>query len=556
MSTTIISGQLIDLHQRRIYPAELQISNGIIISIQELPEAPMQYIMPGFVDAHVHIESSMLPPAAFAGLAVVHGTVATISDPHEIANVCGIAGVQWMIDNARQVPFKCHFGAPSCVPATIFETAGAVLDAPAVDTLLQSPDIWYLTEVMNYPGVLNGDPEVLAKIGSAQKYGKPVDGHAPGLRGEQARSYAAAGISTDHECSVLEEALDKLDAGMHILIREGSAAKNFEALHSLLSTHPDRVMFCSDDKHPDDLLRGHINELVKRAIQKGHSLFDVLRAACLNPVRHYGIPVGLLQVGDPADFIILNDLNSWIPSKTFIQGECIASDGKCLFQIPEPVPINSFQALRRSPNDLIISADHSEQQIRLIKVHDGLLTTSAETAVLNASGSYLESDTIQDILKLVVINRYEPAAIPACAFINGFSFQKGAIASTVAHDCHNIIAVGVDDESICAAINAVIDAQGGISVALSADEVSVLALPIAGLMSDQDSRSTGHSYARLSLAAKGLGSQLAAPFMSLSFMALLVIPELKLSDKGLFDGQRFEFCPLLYTAKSARCKRI
>jgi len=547
MPPTIISGQLIDLHQDRIYPAELQISDGIILSIKELAEAPMQYMMPGFVDAHVHIESSMLPPAAFAGLSVVHGTVATISDPHEIANVCGLSGVEWMIDNARLVPFKCHFGAPSCVPATIFEKAGAILDAQSVDALLQSPDIWYLTEMMNYPGVLNGDSEVLAKIRAAQKYGKPVDGHAPGLRGEQARSYAAAGISTDHECSALDEALDKLNAGMHILIREGSAAKNFEALHPLLSSHPDRVMLCSDDKHPDDLIKGHINELVKRALQKGHALFNVLRAACLNPVKHYGIPVGLLREGDAADFIVLNDLDSWVPVKTFIEGICVAENGNCLFQIPEAKPINSFQALSRNPEDFRINADHPEQVIRLIKVHDGLLTTSAGTAVLKASGKYLESDTNQDILKLVVINRYEPAASPACAFIQGFGFQKGAIASTVAHDCHNIIAVGVDNESICASINALIDAKGGIAVAVSPNEVSVLRLPIAGLMSTQDAHTTGHQYARLSKAAKDLGSRLTAPFMSLSFMALLVIPELKLSDKGLFDGQRFEFCPLIYT---------
>ena len=548
MAIFTLEGRLIDLHERRIYPAAITVANGRIDAIRAIPEAPARYILPGFVDAHVHIESSLLPPAAFAQLAVMHGTVATVSDPHEIANVCGEAGVRWMIDNAAGSPFKCFFGAPSCVPATAFETAGAILDAAAVYGLMQAPDIWYLAEMMNYPGVLAEDPEILAKIEAAKKAGKPVDGHAPGLRGAAAAQYAAAGISTDHECTTMDEALDKIAAGMHILIREGSAARNFDALHRLLSTHPDRVMLCSDDKHPDELLTGHINELVARALRLGHGLFDVLRAACLNPVIHYGLPVGLLREGDPADFIIVPDLEMWKPSHTYIGGRLVAADGKCSFVPPPPAPINNFAAEQRQPADFIIGAEGEFVGVRVIVAHDGQLTTTSTTATLPCRDGAIMTDAGNDQLKLCVINRYERSARPAMAIINGFGLKRGAIASTVAHDCHNIIAVGENDAAICAAVNAVIRAKGGIAVARSPDDVDYLPLPIAGLMSAENGADVAHRYAELSEAAKRLGSPLSAPFMTLSFMALLVIPALKLSDHGLFDGNAFRFVPLAMEA--------
>lgn len=537
-----ISGQLIDLYQRCIYPAQISVVGGIITDIQRVAEAPQQYILPGFIDAHVHIESSMLTPAQFARLAVVHGTVATVSDPHEIANVCGAEGVRWMIENAQTVPFKCFFGAPSCVPATGFETAGAVLDAKAVDELLASKDIWYLAEMMNYPGVLNKDADVMAKIAAAKKWNKPVDGHAPGLRGVAAKAYAAAGITSDHECTSLEEALDKVEAGMHILIREGSAAKNFEALHPLLSKQPERVMFCSDDKHPDDLAIGHINQLVKRALAKGHDLFDVLCAACVHPVAHYKLPVGTLRIGDMADFITLPDLVSWHPTQTYINGRLVADKGTCCFDAGGAKHINNFKAAPKAPEDFAFHFPVETLQLRIIVAHDGQLVTSSELIALDKSSADLSS---ADVLKLVVINRYEAHAKPAIAFIKDFGFRKGAIASTVAHDCHNIIAVGADDGSICAAVNAVIAAKGGIAVAPSSEEVQTLTLPVAGLMSADDGYEAGRKYAALSQAAKDLGSPLHAPFMTLSFMALLVIPSLKLSDKGLFDGERFVFADVL-----------
>lgn len=535
-----ITGQLVDLHARRIYPATVSIENGRIASIAEIDEAPDHYIMPGFVDAHIHIESSMLIPTAFARLAVVHGTVATVSDPHEIANVCGAMGVRYMIDNARKSPFKFHFGAPSCVPATTFETAGATLNAAAVAELLADPDIWYLSEMMNYPGVLNKDPEVLAKITAAHRIGKPVDGHAPGLRGEQAAAYAAAGISTDHECFTLEEALDKIAAGMHIIIREGSAAKNFEALAELLRLHPDKVMLCSDDKHPDELVSHHINRTVKRALQKGYDLYDVLRAACVNPVLHYKLPVGLLRVGDPADLIVVSDLTTFDIDQTWINGALVAENGATLLPQVHADTINNFNTGKRTPADLTIKAV-SDKPIRVIEAMEGQLITNQLLATPTIENGYLVSNTNSDILKMVVVNRYTPDIPVAIAFIKNIGLKHGALASTVAHDCHNIIAVGVDDDSLCAAINALVDSKGGISVARSATEVDHMPLPVAGLMSANDGYEVAAAYTRIDKLAKELGTPLHAPFMTLSFMALLVIPSLKLSDKGLFDGSTFSF---------------
>ena len=536
-----ISGKFIDLFQRRTYPAQVVINDGRIQSITESESAEDQYLLPGFVDAHIHIESSMLVPTAFARVAVVHGTVATVSDPHEIANVNGIAGVQYMIDNSKLSPFKFFFGAPSCVPATAFETAGATLDAKAVEALLQSPDIWYLSEMMNYPGVLHGDPEVLAKIAAAKRAGKPVDGHAPGLIGSAAAAYAAAGITTDHECFTLDEALDKVNAGMHILIREGSAAKNYEALAPLLRSHPDRVMFCSDDKHPDELLLHHINGLVKRSLQKGYDLYDILSAACVHPVLHYKLPVGLLRAGDPADFIVINNLSEFDILQTYIDGNIVAENGKSLLPSLPVAAINNFKAAKKQEADFAIEATTVSPVIRVIEAIEGQLVTNCLQLPAKVDEGFIVCDTSRDILKIAVINRYEPSAPVAVAFIRNFGLQRGAIASTVAHDCHNIIATGVDDASICAAVNALIDCKGGIAVARDKEDVAVLQLPVAGLMSLDSAEEVAAAYTQLNGIVHSLGSSLHAPFMTLSFMALLVIPSLKLSDKGLFDGSKFAF---------------
>ncbi|MCW3121826.1 MAG: adenine deaminase [Flavipsychrobacter sp.] len=541
MSTFTISGKLVDLFARRIYPAIITASDGVIVSIEEIDNVPDQYILPGFVDAHIHIESSMLVPTAFAQMAVVHGTVATVSDPHEIANVCGETGIQYMIDNSKLSPFKFFFGAPSCVPATGFETAGATLDAKAVDALLHNKDIWYLSEMMNYPGVLRKDPEVMAKITAAQKAGKSVDGHAPGLRGETAAAYAAAGISTDHECFTLDEALDKVKAGMQILIREGSAAKNYEALSPLLQMHPERVMFCSDDKHPDELELHHINGLVKRSLQKEYDLYDVLRAASVHPVQHYKLPVGLLRVGDPADFIVADNFDEFNVLQTYIAGQLVADGGKNLLPDVAATAINNFETGKKDACAFQIKTTNAKPIIRVIEAIEGQLVTNMLQLPGKVADGCLVSDTAQDILKIAVINRYDKEAPVAVAFIKNFGLKLGALASTVAHDCHNIIAVGVDDDSMCAAVNALVDCKGGIAVARDKDDVTTLPLPVAGLMSLDKGHKVAETYTRLNAITKEIGCAMHAPFMTLSFMALLVIPSLKLSDKGLFDGGKFEF---------------
>ena len=552
-----LTGNLVDVHQKKIYPAEIKVEGQRIVSITPAAHLPSStYILPGFIDAHVHIESSMLIPSEFARLAVVHGTVATVSDPHEIANVCGMEGVEFMIENGKTVPFKFNFGAPSCVPATIFETAGAELNSKAVEELLRRDEVLYLSEMMNFPGVLNSDEEVMKKIAAAKKWNKPVDGHAPGLRGETAKQYIDAGISTDHECFTAEEALDKLKHGMKIIIREGSAAKNFEALIDLLNDYPEQIMFCSDDKHPDSLVDGHINQLCARAIAKGIDVFKVLQAACVNPVGHYKLKVGLLRENDFADFVVVKDLESFEVLQTYVDGSLVADKGKSLINSIEYAAgrtVNNFSCSRKSPVDFIIKGMSSgevlqsnwfkedgsdERSIPVIEALDGQLITNKIVAKPEAAEDLLQSDIDNDILKIVVVNRYKDAPV-AMAFIKNFGLKKGAIASSVAHDSHNIVAVGVDDESICRAVNLIIEKRGGVSCVGSSD--IILPLPVAGLMSTEDGYEVARQYSAIDKAAKELGSTLSSPFMTLSFMALLVIPHLKLSDLGLFDGDSFQF---------------
>ncbi|MFH4968873.1 adenine deaminase [Gaetbulibacter sp. M240] len=535
-----ILGHIVDVLNKRIFKGEITIEAGRISAVETMNHNVDQYIIPGFVDAHIHIESSMLVPSMFAKIAVVHGTVATVSDPHEIANVMGVEGVHFMIDNGKKVPFKFNFGAPSCVPATTFESAGATIDSDAIRTLLANPDIKYLAEMMNYPGVLFDDPEVLKKIGWAKHFNKPVDGHAPGVLGDDISKYIAAGISTDHECFTYEEGLEKLQKGMKILIREGSAAKNFEALIDLLPEHYENMMFCSDDKHPDDLILGHINQLCARAVAKGIDVFKVLQAASVNPVKHYNLDVGLLHVGDPADFAVVEDLKDFKPVKTFINGILVAENGVAHMPSVSFENINNFKCSQKSVSDFKIKP--TSEKIRVIEALEGQLVTNEIIAQATIINDNLVSNTHQDILKMTVVNRYKDSK-PAVAFIKNFGLKEGAIASSVGHDSHNIIAVGVDDDSICKAVNLLIENQGGIC-AVSSTKEEVVPLPVAGIMSDQAGETLGKQYAELTKTAKRLGSKLHSPYMTLSFMALLVIPELKLSDKGLFNGKAFTFTPL------------
>lgn len=542
MEQTILLGNVVDVVARKVFPGSVTIRNGVIASIEPVAApVPNQYIMPGFIDAHVHVESSMLVPSEFARLAVVHGTVATVSDPHEIGNVLGVAGVRYMIANGKQVPFHFYFGAPSCVPATAFETAGAEITKDEIRELFTKDGLVYLSEMMNYPGVINRDPVVMDKIKVAHDLGLPVDGHAPGLKGKEALAYISAGITTDHECYMLDEALDKIKYGMMISIREGSAAKNYEALHTLLKTHPDKVMFCSDDKHPNDLVVGHINQLVVRSIvEHGYDTMDVLRAACLHPVEHYKLGVGVLQVGQSADCIVVDNLRDFSVLQTYIKGRLVAEKGKSLIASVQSDIVNNFSIFPKQEADFAVAA--SGDVIQVIKALDGQLITEIVEAKPKVVDGCLVSDPERDILKMVVVNRYNEAPV-AVAFITGFGLKKGALASCIAHDSHNIIAVGVTDRDIQDAVNAVIERRGGIAVSLGG-AVDALALPVAGIMSADDGYSVAKSYSKIDAKVKQLGTSLHAPFMTLSFMALLVIPSLKLSDKGLFNGTTFTFTSL------------
>ena len=532
-----IEGRIVDLVNSKIFPGRITIADGRIAKVEETAVDSTQYIMPGFVDAHVHIESSMLVPSEFARLASCHGTVATVSDPHEIANVLGKAGVKYMIENGKKVPFKFFFGAPSCVPATPFETAGCCLDADAIEELMASPDIYYLSEVMNYPGVVNDDPELLRKIAAAKRHNKPIDGHAPELMGAMLRKYVAAGITTDHECFMLAGALEKIHLGMKILIREGSAARNFDALIPLMASHPDKLMFCSDDKHPDELDDEHIDVLVRRAIALGYNVMDVLKAASFNAIRHYHLNVGLLQEGDDADFIVVDDLNNVVARQTYVRGMLIAENGVSNIKYVETETPNNFKANYLYADDLFVPDEG--KRIKVIKCFDGQIITRSFVTTPKVVDGAIVSDTEHDILKIVVVNRYQPTR-PAVGFIQGFGLHRGALASSVAHDSHNIVAVGVNDNDILHAVNLLIEHTGGVTAYCSTEMVAV-PLPVAGLMSNEDGYQVAQAYQNANALAKRLGTTLYAPFMTLAFMALLVIPELKISDKGLFDVTRFGF---------------
>ena len=535
-----IGGQIVDLVNSRIFSGVVIVEDGKITKIEQQPVGNTQYIMPGFVDAHVHVESSMLVPSEFARLAVSHGTVATVSDPHEIANVLGKEGVRYMIENGKKVPFKFFFGAPSCVPATAFETSGFTLNADDIEELMASPDIYYLSEVMNYPGVINEDPEMMRKIAAAKRYHKPIDGHAPAVTGTDLQRYVGVGISTDHECFTIAGALEKISLGMKILIREGSAAKNFEALIPLMATHPDKLMFCSDDKHPDELDDGHIDVLVRRAIELGYDVMDVLKAASLNAVQHYHLPVGMLQEGDAADFIVVDDLRRPVARQTYVNGVLVAENGKANFKHEETATPNIFERPFLFAQDLFVPDEG--KRIKVIECFDGQLITKCALADPKVVNGGIVSDVEHDILKMVVVNRYQPYT-PAVAFVKGFGLKRGALASSVAHDSHNLVAVGVTDSDILHAVNLLIEHTGGVTAYCGTEMVAV-PLPVAGLMSNEDGYEVAQAYRNADALAKRLGSTLFAPFMTLAFMALLVIPELKLSDQGQFDVKKFAFTSL------------
>jgi adenine deaminase len=539
-SNNIVTGQIVDIPGRQIFPGKIHIENGIIRKIEPSRESTDDgYILPGLVDAHVHIESSMLSPQQFARTAIQHGTVGTVSDPHEIANVLGEEGIRFMVSNAGSAPLKINFGVPSCVPATPFETSGAVIDSGKVKKLLQEDQFGYLSEMMNFPGVLAKDEEVMSKIKAAQAAGRPVDGHAPGLRGDDLKKYIDTGITTEHECNTYEEAKEKMEKGMMIQIREGSAARNFDALWPLIKEHPDQVMLCSDDRHPDDLVKGHINLLIKKGLEYGLDVFDLLKAATYNPVLHYDLPIGLLRENDPADFIRVDDLSQFNILSTYINGKCYYDQGQVYFEPVADQSPNIMEADFIKTSDLQVDAG---SPVRVIHAHDHELYTSWSTEHPKEEGGLFYSDTGNDVLKVVVLSRYKPQK-PSVGFIRNFGLKKGALGSSIAHDSHNLIVVGTNDHSIVQAMNGLIQQKGGIVVFDGAD-LHGLPLEIAGLMSHQAAEEVSAQYHMLTQVADALGCELEAPFMTLSFMALPVIPELKITDQGLFDVQKFQYVPL------------
>ncbi|MBV5307446.1 MAG: adenine deaminase [Desulfobulbaceae bacterium] len=535
-----ISGILVDPVARRQFPGTLIIEQGRIADIQPDASVKGPFILPGFIDSHIHIESSMLTPAAFAKKAVTHGTVAVVADPHEIANVLGVTGIDYMIASGRKTPLKFYFGAPSCVPATDFESAGARLTAVDVEALLKRDDIFFLAEMMNFPGVIGQDSEVMAKLRAAAKIGKRVDGHAPGLRGPNLAAYIGAGISTDHESLNLEECAEKLALGMKIQLRQGSSARNLDDLHSLITSHSSQCMLCTDDLKTADLARGHINLLVQKCLHLGHDLFDILQCACVNPVRHYGLDVGLLQLHDPADFIVLDDLDRMEVNSTWINGEQVSTKGQALFQATPELPINHFNAARLSTEQLQVRSRGT--QIKVIEITDGQIITGAGRHQVPANSSLVEADPQADLLKILVHNRYRPAP-PAIGFVRGFGLKQGAMASSIAHDSHNIIAVGASDIDLARAVNLLCESGGGICFVNGNDE-RTMDLPVAGLMGLDSCESMAASCQAIERLVSDNGCPLQTPFMTMSFLALPVIPALKITDRGLFDGERFALTDL------------
>lgn len=536
-----IKGNIVDIFKKEINSADIIIDGSKIMDIRRA-NGGENYILPGLIDAHIHIESSMCTPGAFAAEAVSRGTTAVVSDPHEIANVLGIEGVKFMIEDSRKVPLKFFFGAPSCVPATNFETSGASIGPDETNQLLRMPEIKYLAEMMNFPGVIYGENQVLAKIELAKKHGKPADGHAPGLTGENLKKYVRAGISTDHECISIQEAREKLELGMKILIREGSAARNLDSLKDLLRTNSDMVMLCSDDLHPEMLLQRHIDKLIARLVREGFNLFDIIRSCTLNPAKHYGLEAGLLRPGDPADLVIVDNPREMNVIETWINGKKVYDRGKVLFNYSGTIPANNFNCSEISAESIKIKP--SGKYMRIIEAFEGQLVTGEKIETISSNKKFVDADPSEDILKIVVKDRYKDSP-PAVGFIKGFGLKEGAMASSVAHDSHNIICVGVNDNDIIPAINEIIRGKGGLALATNG-RVDYLPLPVAGIMSDKPVREIAEIYQKLTLLAGEKGCRLQAPFMTLSFMALLVIPELKIGDKGLFDGRKFRFVPLMF----------
>lgn len=547
MKDQFLKANILDIHNRKVYFGSVSISGSKIISIENLgdPVLSEPYIVPGLIDSHVHIESSMLVPSRFAEMVIPRGTIGIVCDPHEIANVLGREGVLYMMDDAEKSPLKIFFGVPSCVPATSFETSGGIINDEDVKFLFNRGAL-FLSEMMNYPGVLYDDATVKRKMDIARSLGKPIDGHAPGLVGDQLKKYITSGISTDHECSTLDEALQRIKYGMFVQIREGSAARNFAGLYPLLNSNPANVMLCTDDSHPDDIAeKGHIDKIVKMALKKGISIFDIYQAALINPVNHYKIPVGMLRPGDNADFIIVDNIRDFNVKATYIDGIPLFHDGKLNYSPRNSSVINNFIPISINRDELKVVSSLTNPSVRVIDIEEGELLTHEYIWKPALTDGQIAASIDDDIAKIVVVNRYGKSK-PAVGFIRGFGISRGAFGSSIAHDSHNIVVVGCDDDSIVKVIQTLSDQKGGICCYADGG-YSTLPLPVGGLMTTLDGNEVASIYANLTdFAVKKCGVKLQAPFMTLSFMSLLVIPSLKLGDKGLFNVDKFEFTNLVF----------
>jgi len=545
------NGRLVNVLSGEVHPARVAIVDGRVAGwggdyrARRVVDLAGRFICPGLIDAHVHLESSMVSPAEFSRAVLPHGTTAVVCDPHEIANVLGLAGVRYILDASAGLPLTVYVMAPSCVPATDMETAGAALDAADIAQILTYDRVLGLAEMMNYPGVLFRVPSVLAKIAAAA--GRPVDGHAPGLSGKDLNAYLAAGIGSDHECTDPDEAREKLRRGMHIFIREGTTARNLHSLLPLVTPANARFChFCTDDRHPDTLLtEGHVDDIVRQAIAGGLDPVLAIQMASINTALYFGLrQTGAVAPGYRADLLVLDDLERVQVAQVYAAGQLVAEGGRCLLfaaELPQ-VPTQSTVHLNTAVLDLTIRA--GQGPARVIGVVPGQVVTEdlrLEPAIVDGQ---VVADPARDLAKIAVIERHHSTGNLGLGLVKGIGLRRGAIASSVAHDSHNVVVVGVADADMRAAVASVAEMGGG-QVAIAGGQVQAACpLPIAGLMSDRPLEQVRDQVAALTKAAQALGSTLPDPFMTLSFLALPVIPALKLTDKGLVDVIKFQVVPL------------
>ena len=543
---------IVNVFSGEIIPGSIAVAKGYIIGFGSYPAKRVvnmkgRFVAPGFIDAHVHIESSMSCPTEFARSVLPHGTTTVAADPHEIANVLGAEGIGYMIDSSKDQPVNIYFTLPSCVPATDMETSGAKLGADDLLPFMDNCRIIALGEVMNFPGVICRDNEVLRKIEGMKKQIKPVDGHAPGLTGRDLYAYISAGIFSDHECTTEKEAKEKLNAGMHIMIREGTGAKNLEDLLPIINRQTARrVMWCTDDRHPHDIIKeGHIDYIVRSAIRMGLDPVIAIQMATINPAEYFGLNhVGAIAPGRQADLVVFSDIKNPVIEEVYFRGNLAAKEGKMLPEIKRPAPLN----IRSSMNIDIAKIDFSipalSRQARVIEVISDQIVTGQSLIKVAVSGNSAVSDIKRDILKIAVVERHKGTHNTGMGFARGFGLKQGALASSVAHDSHNIIIVGTNDEDMKTALEAVVKMGGGLAAAGNGKILAALPLPIAGLMSLQPLKTIKEKLDNLINISREFGSSLSDPFMTLSFLALPVIPELKITDKGLVDVSKFRIVPL------------